>query len=129
MTQVILLCNLKTIRKGKAVTLQANTKVSLSEEEVATLDELSAKTRKPHYRLPVNETVDPASLEDEDDAEDEDEADAEDDESEGAEKPLDKMTTTELKAYLDEAGVEYAANANKAALLTLAKTAEEDGGL
>lgn len=45
-------------------------------------------------------------------------------EAEEAEKPVEKLKVAELKTLLDEAGVEYEADAKKADLVALAQTIE-----
>jgi len=118
----VLLTNLTTTRNKKRVTFKAGETVELTKDELSTLDDLATKTRKPQYRNPANEIVNPASVESEED-ESEDEGEGEDEMVD-----LDSMNVKALKAYLDENEVEYDADALKADLLAAAKE-HRDGGL
>lgn len=127
MTVKVLLTQLSTTRDGKRVKFEAKQAVDLTKAELDTLDRLTASTGRPHYRDPINEKVKgetPAVVDDETDEGADDEGA---DDGEG--KTLDEMTVAELKAYLDEAEVEYDSDAKKADLLKAAKAHETDGGL
>ena len=51
---------------------------------------------------------------------------AEDNSDDASSTPLDSMNKSELKAYLDEAGVEYESSLTKAKLLALANSLDEE---
>lgn len=108
--------------KPKRVRFAAKSVVDLTADELKTLDDLTAKTGKLHYRDPANEggkaiESEPEIVNVPDFA--------------GQDVAMDKKTVDQLKAYLTFHDVEFADDALKADLLTAAKAheADPDGGL
>lgn len=112
--------------KDRRVRFAAGKVVDLNEEELTLLDTLTKKTGKLHYRDPIQEgggkmvASDPEVVVVPDFA--------------GQDVAIRSKSVDQLKAYLDFHGVEYANNANKAALTDLAtkheagQTDDKSGG-
>ncbi len=102
--------------KSRRVRFEAGKVVDLTSDELDLLDRLTKSTGKLHYREPINEgggkltAAEPEIVEVPD--------------FEGQDVPMDKKTVDQLKAYLTFNSVEFESNANKAALLDLAKKHE-----
>lgn len=102
--------------KSRRVRFAAGKVVELTDDELTLLDKLTVSTGKLHYRSPINEGGGTVTASEPEVVEVPD--------YEGQDKPMDDKTVDHLKAYLAFHSVDFAANANKATLLDLAKKHE-----
>lgn len=102
--------------ENRRVRFEAGKVVDLTSDELKLLDKLTTSTGKLHYRSPINEGGGTVTASEPEVVEVPD--------FEGQDTPMDKKTVDQLKAYLTFNSVEFESNANKAALLDLAKKHE-----